>query len=122
MNKYMLLKEYDSPTMHIAKNVIKTESEWMKIFNYLESGHCEIKKDWFQKIETNDYPIFKNHDQNSPVGIIRIEKEYADTLTNMSFKGFNIIFSPQAKRKDGKYEMLSVSFVPELNIKEGQEK
>jgi hypothetical protein len=58
MNKqYKLLKTYEHPCGKTHAGVIETEEEWMRKFQGLQKGDCDIKTDWFQLIEQREWEI-----------------------------------------------------------------
>ena len=53
MNKYRLLKQYETPCTKIYAGVEKTIPEWYKVFPDMWGEDFAIKKDWFEKVEDN---------------------------------------------------------------------
>lgn len=64
---YKLKKDFRTPCFTIYAGVIKTENEWCNIFAKMQKGDCDIKTDWFEKMDyseiftKNDMISFGNH-------------------------------------------------------------
>lgn len=54
--RYRLLKRLEDPCGSIAAGVIKDEHQWMARFALLNTGDCEIKKDWFEPVIETPQP------------------------------------------------------------------
>lgn len=66
MKKYKLLKPYNSPRTSIREGEIKTEKEWLGIFN-LTRADLDAKSDWFEQVMTLDELATPNLEEGKSV-------------------------------------------------------
>lgn len=59
MKQYELQRDYEHPSGNIRKGVIKTDLEWMTVFNMPDDKDLAIKKDWFKEVES-DFGLLMN--------------------------------------------------------------
>lgn len=52
--EYELQQDFNYPGGRISKGVIKTESEWSRYFPFHQVGDCDIKQDWFKRVDSID--------------------------------------------------------------------
>ena len=59
---YTLLKDFTDPNGTVKKGVIKTANQWCARFALLNHSDCDIKTDWFRKVDNEPLFLFANED------------------------------------------------------------
>lgn len=85
MQKFKLLKDFESPYGTVRSGVIKTAQEWAEFF-HIDIKDCFIKTDWFLLIDEKkyinlDFYGLKKLEENYPKLLYTIQVDFPN-LTN----------------------------------------